>query len=204
MENKLYTLPNLPYAYNALEPYISEEIMTLHHTKHHAAYVNNLNTALKKYDDLIGKSIEELIAGLNKIPEEIRTTVRNNGGGHLNHSMFWQIMTSNGGGEPSGKIAEEIKKYFVSFSEFQEKFNDAGLKRFGSGWVWLVRDKDGKLDIISTPNQDNPIIDGYLPIMGNDVWEHAYYLQYKNVRADYLKAWWNVVNWKEVENRFNG
>ena len=209
-----HELPKLPYAYNALEPYISEEIMMLHHDKHHAAYVNNLNTALatavggvpsegeKKYPDLAVKSAEELIMNLNQIPEEIRTAVRNNAGGHVNHSMFWQIMAPNAGGEPSGALAEEINKYFGSFEEFKTKFNDAGTKRFGSGWVWLVRTKEGKLDVLSTANQDNPMSDGHMPIMGNDVWEHAYYLQYKNVRPDYLKAWWSVVNWQEINKRF--
>lgn len=203
MEKKLYTLPPLPYDYNALEPYIDAETMQIHHDKHHAAYVNNLNAALEKYDHLFEKSAEQLITNLNEVPEEVRTAVRNNAGGHVNHSMFWQIMGPKGGGEPSDKLAEEIKKYFSSFGEFQNKFNDAGLKRFGSGWVWLVCKKDGTLDIISTPNQDNPMMDGHKPIMGNDVWEHAYYLKYKNMRADYLKMWWNVVNWQEVESRFS-
>ena len=202
MEKKLYTLPNLPYAYDALEPYIDAETMKIHHDKHHGTYVNNLNASLEKYDNLLEKSAEDLIKNLSDVPEEIRTAVRNNAGGHVNHLMFWQIMIPNGSGEPSGKLAEEIKKYFGSFKEFQNKFNDIGLKRFGSGWVWLVKNKDGKLDIASTPNQDNPMSDGHLPIMGNDVWEHAYYLKYKNMRADYLKNWWNVVNWEEVEKRF--
>ncbi|OGZ64166.1 MAG: superoxide dismutase [Candidatus Staskawiczbacteria bacterium RIFCSPLOWO2_01_FULL_40_39] len=196
-----YTLPPLPYGYDALEPYISKEIMMLHHDKHHAGYVSNLNAAIEKHPDLFSKSAEDLLINLNDVPEDIRVAVRNNAGGHVNHSMFWQIMAPNGGGEPSGKLAEEINKHFGSFSEFQEKFNDAGAKRFGSGWVWLVKTKEGKLDIISTANQDNPMTDGHFPIMGNDVWEHAYYLQYKNVRADYLKAWWNVVNWEEVSKR---
>ncbi len=186
--DKKYELPNLPYGYKDLEPYISEEIMKLHHDKHHAGYVNNLNTAIEKYPTLFEKSAEGLLKKLNEIPEEIRTAVRNNAGGHVNHSMFWQIMAPNAGGEPVGDIAEEIKKSFGSFAQFQQKFNDEGLKRFGSGWVWLVKNKEGLLQIMSTPNQDNPISDGHFPIMGNDVWEHAYYLQYKNVRADYLKA----------------
>ena len=198
-----YTLPDLPYAYDALQPYISEEIMKLHHDKHHAAYVANLNAAVEKHPELFEKTAQELLINLNDIPEDIRMVVRNNGGGHVNHSMFWQIIAPNAGGEPSGELAEEIKKTFGSFAEFQEKFNDAGLKRFGSGWVWLVRTKDGTLEITSTANQDNPISDGNTPILANDVWEHAYYLQYKNVRADYLKAWWNLVNWPEVEKRFN-
>ncbi|OGZ71504.1 MAG: superoxide dismutase [Candidatus Staskawiczbacteria bacterium RIFCSPLOWO2_01_FULL_33_9] len=203
MEKK-YELPNLPYGYKDLEPYISEEIMMLHHDKHHAGYVNNLNIAIEKYPTLFEKSAEDLLKNLNDIPEEIRTAVKNNAGGHVNHSMFWQIMSPNGGGQPLGKLAEEIEKQFNSFSEFQQKFNDEGAKRFGSGWVWLVKNKNGMLEVMSTANQDSPISDGYFPILGNDVWEHAYYLQYKNVRADYLKAWWNVVNWQEVEKRFNG
>ena len=206
-----HVLPDLPYAYDALEPYISKEIMMLHHDKHHAAYVTNLNAALEKYPELFSKSAEELLSDLESVPEEIRTAVRNNAGGHVNHSMFWEIMAPNAGGQPSGKLAKEITKYFGSFEEFQAKFNDAGTKRFGSGWVWLVKNtrsagsgqEDGALEIISTANQDNPMSDGLTPIMGNDVWEHAYYLQYKNVRPDYLKAWWNVVNWQEVEKRFN-
>jgi Fe-Mn family superoxide dismutase len=201
MNNK-HELPPLPYDYNALEPYIDAETMNLHYNKHHAAYVNNLNAALEKYPELFKKSAEELITNLSGMPEDIRIAIRNNGGGHVNHSMFWQIMKTNGGGEPTDKLAEEIKKYFGSFAEFQNKFNDAGLKRFGSGWVWLVKTKDGKLEIMSTPNQDNPIMEGHQPIMGNDVWEHAYYLKYKNMRVDYLKAWWNVVSWEEVNKRF--
>ncbi len=209
METKKYELPSLPYVYKDLEPYISEEIMVLHHQKHHAGYVNNLNIAIEKYPTLFEKSAEELIKNLNNIPEEIRTAVRNNAGGHVNHSMFWKIMSPTsqqggpkGGGKPSGELAEEIKKQFGSFAEFQQKFNDEGAKRFGSGWVWLVKNKNGILQVMSTANQDNPISDGHFAIMGNDVWEHAYYLQYKNVRTDYLKAWWNIVNWQEVEKRF--
>jgi Fe-Mn family superoxide dismutase len=198
-----HQLPSLPYAYNALEPYISEEIMKLHHDKHHAAYVDNLNKALADYPDLQEKTAKELIQDLNAVPEAIRMAVRNNGGGHVNHSMFWNIMKPNGGGQPSGALAEEIKKTFGSFEEFTARFNDAGTKRFGSGWVWLVKNKDGALEITSTANQDNPMSEGHKPIMGNDVWEHAYYLQYKNVRPDYLKAWWNVVNWEEIEKIFN-
>ena len=202
MDKKIHTLPDLPYAYDALEPYISKEIMELHHDKHHAGYVDNLNKALEKFPDLQNKTAEELLMDLNAVPEEIRMAVRNNAGGHVNHSMFWEIMKPNGGGEPSGALAEEIKKTFGSFADLQTKFNEAGAKRFGSGWVWLVKNKDGKLEIISTANQDNPMSEGHTPIMGNDVWEHAYYLQYKNVRPDYLKAWWNVVNWQEVEKKF--
>ncbi len=202
MNQKLHTLPDLPYEYDALELYIDSETMKLHHDKHHAAYVKNLNDALSKHEEIFDKSLEDLIKNINEVPEDIRTAVKNNGGGHLNHSMFWQIMKPNGGGKPSGELDEEIKKHFGSFEDFQNKFNDVGVKRFGSGWVWLVKDKDGKLDVISTANQDNPISEGLLPIMGNDVWEHAYYLKYKNARPDYLKAWWNIVNWEEVQNRF--
>jgi len=198
-----HTLPELPYSYDALEPYIDAETMKLHHDKHHAAYVKNLNDALDKFPELSSKTAEELILDLNSIPEEIRIAIRNNGGGHVNHSMFWQIMGPSKEREPSGQLLEEIKKYFGSLADFKNKFEETGLKRFGSGWVWLVKDKNGKLDIISTANQDNPISEGLSPIIGNDVWEHAYYLKYKNMRADYLKEWWNVVNWLEVENRFN-
>ncbi len=201
--NKKNELPALPYEYNALEPYISEEIMKLHHDKHHAAYVSKLNEAIEKHPELFEKTAEELLMDLQSVPEDIRTAVRNNAGGHVNHSMFWQIMAPNAGGEPSGALAEEIKKTFGSFADFCQKFNDEGTKRFGSGWVWLIKNKSGALEIISTANQDNPMSDGNYPIMGNDVWEHAYYLQYKNVRPDYLKAWWSVVNWKEIENRFS-
>jgi len=202
MTNKLYELPSLSYDYAALEPHISAEIMMLHHDKHHAAYVKNLNDALGKHPELFEKSPEELLKSLDEIPEDIRMAVRNNGGGHVNHSMFWEIMSPQGGGEPTGALADEITKYFGSFQEFKEKFNDVGTKRFGSGWVWLVKNKDGGLEVASTANQDSPLSDGLIPIMGNDVWEHAYYLQYKNVRADYLKAWWNVVNWDQVVKNF--
>jgi len=197
-----HQLPPLPYDFGALEPHIDAQTMQIHHDKHHGTYVTNLNAAVEKHAELGSKSAEDLIKNLNAVPEDVRTAVRNNGGGHVNHSMFWQIMAPKAGGEPSGKVGDAIKQSFGSFAEFQTKFNDAGTKRFGSGWVWLVRTKDGKLDIISTANQDNPMMEGHWPIMGNDVWEHAYYLKYKNVRADYLKAWWNVVNWKEVEKRF--
>jgi superoxide dismutase, Fe-Mn family len=198
---KAHELPPLPYAYEALEPYIDSETMHLHHDKHHATYVNTLNTNLEKHPDLFAKSAEDLLRNLNSVPEDIRTAVRNHGGGHVNHTMFWQIMGPKAGGEPTGALGDEIKKTFGSFDEFKTKFNDAGAKQFGSGWVWLVRGNDSKLQIISTPNQDSPLLQGLWPIMGNDVWEHAYYLKYKNVRADYLKAWWNVVNWKEIEKR---
>ena len=195
-----FEVPPLPYAYNALEPHIDEQTMHLHHDKHHQAYVDNLNNALKEHADWQNKSIDEILKNLNSVPEAVRTAVRNNGGGHYNHSMFWAIMKPHGGGEPKGKIADVIKE-LGGFAGFQEKFNDAGVKRFGSGWAWLVRTKAGKFEITSTANQDSPLSDGNYPIMGNDVWEHAYYLKYQNRRAEYLKAWWNVVNWDEVNKR---
>lgn len=194
-------LPPLPYDYTALEPYIDEQTMHLHHDKHHATYVNNLNAALEKHPDLAGKSAEDLIRDLNSIPEDIRTVVRNNGGGHVNHSMFWQIMGPNAGGEPTGAIADAIKDAFGSFEELKKQFNDAGAKRFGSGWAWLVRSSGGKLQVMSTANQDNPLMEGHYPVLGNDVWEHAYYLKYQNRRPEYLSAWWNVVNWDAVNKR---
>jgi superoxide dismutase, Fe-Mn family len=197
-----HELPPLPYDYAALEPHISADIMRLHHDKHHATYVTNLNKALESATELQNKSIEELIRDLNSVPESIRTAVRNNGGGHLNHSMFWQIMKPEGGGEPMGAVAQAIRETFGDFNSLKEKFNDAGVKQFGSGWAWLVRGGDGKLKITSTANQDNPITNGEYPILGNDVWEHAYYLQYQNRRPDYLAAWWNTVNWEEVNRRF--
>jgi superoxide dismutase, Fe-Mn family len=197
-----FELPPLPYDYNALEPHIDEQTMRLHHDKHHAAYVNNLNAALEKYPDLQNKSPEELIRDLNSVPEDIRTAVRNNGGGHVNHTMFWEIMGPNGGGEPTGPIAEAINEAFGSFDAFKQQFNDAGTKRFGSGWAWLVRTSGGQLQVTSTANQDNPMSEGNYPVLGNDVWEHAYYLKYQNRRPEYLAAWWNVVNWDEVNKRF--
>lgn len=198
----MFTLPPLPYDYNALEPHIDEETMRIHHDKHHATYVKNLNDALAGHDDFLNMDINELIKNLDKVPEEIRTKVRNNGGGHANHSLFWQVMGPKPGGGPSGNLADAIKKAFGNFSTFQEKFTNAGLGRFGSGWAWLVAE-GGKLKIEDSPNQDSPIMEGRVPILGLDVWEHAYYLKYKNMRADYIKAWWNVVNWKEVEKRFS-
>jgi superoxide dismutase, Fe-Mn family len=197
-----HELPPLPYAYDALEPHIDKETMTLHHDKHHQAYVTNLNNALKDQPDLADKSAEDLIRDLDSVPEGIRAAVRNNGGGHVNHTMFWQIMGPNGGGEPTGALADAINQTFGSFDAFKQQFNDAGTKRFGSGWVWLVRTSGGQLQIVSTANQDNPISEGHFPIMGNDVWEHAYYLKYQNRRPDYLNAWWNTVNWEEVNRRF--
>jgi Fe-Mn family superoxide dismutase len=197
-----HEVPPLPYAYNALEPYIDEQTMQLHHDKHHAAYVNNLNAALEGQAELAALPVDQLIRRLNEVPENIRMAVRNNGGGHLNHTMFWEIMKPGGGGSPSGAMASAIQQAFGSFDEFKAKFKDAGVKRFGSGWAWLVRDQSGALQVTSTPNQDSPLIDGLYPIMGNDVWEHAYYLKYQNRRPDYLDAWWNVVNWDEVAKRF--
>lgn len=195
------SLPPLPYDYKALEPHIDARTMQFHHDKHHATYVKNLNAALAKHLDLQSKSVEQLLREIQSVPEDIRTVVRNNGGGHVNHSMFWRIMKPKGGGEPTGAIASAIKADFGSFATFKQQFNEAGAKRFGSGWVWLIRDRAGKLQITSTPNQDSPLMDGNYPIMGNDVWEHAYYLKYQNRRADYLTAWWNVVNWDEINQR---
>jgi Fe-Mn family superoxide dismutase len=197
-----YEVPPLPYDYSALEPFIDTQTMHLHHDKHHQAYVTNLNAALEKAPELKNLTAEELIASLENVPEAIRTAVRNHGGGHVNHTMFWSIMAPNAGGEPSGAIAEAIGSSFGDFASFKEKFNDAGVKQFGSGWAWLVRDAGGKLSIMSTPNQDSPLSQGFYPVMGNDVWEHAYYLKYQNRRADYLKEWWNVVNWAEINQRF--
>ena len=205
------TLPPLPYAYNALEPHIDEETMRFHHDKHHAAYVRNLNAALDKHPNLKNKSVESLLRDLDSVPSDIRTTVRNNGGGHLNHSMFWEIMKPNGGDEPTGAIADAINDSFGSFEAFREEFNKAGGSLFGSGWVFLVLgggdddddDDDRKLKVITTPNQDSPLMKGQYPIMGNDVWEHAYYLKHRNRRADYLNVWWNVVNWDEINKRYS-
>ncbi len=197
-----FKLPDLPYDFSALEPHIDAKTMEIHHDKHHAAYVNNLNAALEKHADLQNKSLDELLRGINSVPEDIRTAVRNNAGGHSNHSMFWTLMSAKAGGPATGSVGDAIKDVFGGFDKFQEKFNDAGLKRFGSGWAWLVGNKSGKIEIISTANQDSPIMEGLFPIMGNDVWEHAYYLKYQNRRGDYLKAWWNVVNWEAVNKRF--
>jgi len=196
-----HSVPPLPYDYNALEPHIDEQTMRIHHDKHHAAYVNNLNAALEKHPELQNKSAEDLIKDINSIPEAIRGAVRNNGGGHVNHTMFWEIMGPGKGGEPTGKIGEAIKSTFGSFDTFKTQLNDAGVKRFGSGWAWLV-DAGGKLAIESTANQDNPMMEGKRAIFGVDVWEHAYYLKYQNRRPDYLAAWWNVINWDEINKRF--
>jgi superoxide dismutase, Fe-Mn family len=199
-----FTLPPLPYAFDALEPHIDAKTMEIHHDKHHGAYVTNLNKALESASNLQNKTVEELLAhNCAIVPENIRTAVRNNGGGHINHSMFWQIMKPGGGGAPKGNVAQAISAAFGGFDAFKEKFNAAGTTRFGSGWAWLVRDGAGKLDIYSTPNQDSPVMEGKYPVMGLDVWEHAYYLKYQNRRPEYIGAWWNVVNWDEIEKRFN-
>lgn len=197
----MFTLPDLPYAYDALEPYIDEATMRLHHDKHHATYVKNLNDALTGYDNLLSLSVEELIKDLTKVPEAVRTKVGNNGGGHANHTFFWQIMGPKKGGVPKSELANAIKENFGDTKTFQEKFTAAAMGRFGSGWVWLVSDA-GKLSIIDTPNQDTPLMEGKTPILGLDVWEHAYYLKYQNRRADYIAAWWNVVNWEVVDEHF--
>ncbi len=197
-----FTLPALPYAADALEPSIDKTTMEIHHDKHHGAYVSNLNKAVDSAPDLANKSVEELLANLSAVPESIRTAVRNNGGGHMNHTMFWEIMGPNAGGAPGGHLGEAINSTFNSLDNFKEKFNAAGMGRFGSGWAWLVK-KGGALEIVSTANQDNPVMEGHTPIMGVDVWEHAYYLKYQNRRAEYLNAWWNIVNWKAIEERFN-
>jgi len=196
-----FELPPLPYDYAALEPTIDEATMKLHHDKHHQAYVTNLNGAVEKHAELGKKTPEELIKNLDSVPEDVRTVVRNNGGGHVNHTMFWQIMTPQGGGNPTGNIGGQIQSDFGGFEDFKKAFNDAAAKQFGSGWGWLVW-KGGKLAITTTPNQDNPMMQGLYPILGNDVWEHAYYLKYNNRRPEYLAAWWNVVNWAEVNKRF--
>lgn len=175
--------------------------MKLHHDRHHATYVENLNEALQKHSELKNRSVEAMLRDLNSIPEDIRETVRNNGGGHLNHTIFWQLMSPNGGGQPTGEIAQQINQTFGSFDAFRKQFNEAGEGRFGSGWVWLVRNAQNQLQIVTTPNQDNPITEGLYPIMGNDIWEHAYYLRYQNRRAEYLNNWWNVVNWSEINTR---
>ena len=199
-----HSLPQLPYGFDALEPSIDAQTMQIHHGKHHQAYVNNLNAALEKAPEVQDKPLEELLANLNTVPEAVRGVVRNNGGGHWNHSFFWQIMAPNAGGEPSGALAAAIDRVFGGFAKLKEQFNAAGVGRFGSGWAWLLRDGNG-LAITSSPNQDNPLMDGKKAgdvLLGVDVWEHAYYLKYQNRRPDYLNAWWNVVNWREVEKRF--
>lgn len=196
-----YELPPLPYDYSALEPHIDEQTMRIHHDKHHAAYINNVNTALEKYPELQGKSVEELIGNLDSVPEDIRTAVRNNGGGHANHTLFWEIMGPNASGEPQGALAQAINDSFGGLAQFKEQFAKAATTRFGSGWAWLVMD-GGQLSITSTQNQDSPLMEGKTPLLGLDVWEHAYYLKYQNRRPDYISAWWNVVNWNKVSELY--
>ena len=197
----MHELPKLPYAYDALEPHIDARTMEIHHTKHHAAYVTNLNGALDKHPELHERSIEELLGALDRVPEDIRTVVRNHGGGHANHSLFWQIMGPGGGGVPTGALGDALMATFGSFESFKEKLADAAAKRFGSGWAWLNM-QDGKLEVSSTANQDSPLMEGKTPLLGVDVWEHAYYLKYQNRRPDYVQAWWHTVNWAEVARRF--
>jgi Fe-Mn family superoxide dismutase len=198
-----FELPALPYEYDALEPYIDKETMNIHHTKHHNTYVTNLNNALEGNTDLLSKTVEEVIANLNDVPEAVRTAVRNNGGGHANHSLFWQILAPNAGGEPSGSLADAIKGKFGSYEGFKEEFTKAATGRFGSGWAWLSVN-NGQLEVSSTPNQDSPIMEGKTPILGLDVWEHAYYLKYQNRRPEYITNFFNVINWAEVTKRFEG
>ncbi|MFH1811362.1 MAG: superoxide dismutase [Pseudomonadota bacterium] len=199
----MHELPKLPYAYDALDPHIDARTMEIHHSKHHQAYVNNLNAALEKEPALFDVKLLDLITNLASVPESIRTAIRNNGGGHLNHSLFWEVMDPNGGGEPKGDLKKVIDKNFGSFAEFQKQFEVAATTRFGSGWAWLSRDHFGRLTVSSTANQDSPLMDGLTPVLGLDVWEHAYYLNYQNRRPDYLKAWWSVVNWDKVAENFN-
>ena len=198
-----FTLPALPYDFGALEPHIDAKTMEIHHGKHHQTYVNNLNAAIEKAPELASRSLDDLMRNVNTLPEAVRTPIRNNGGGHWNHSMFWQIMAPKAGGEPGGNLGAAIKGAFGDFAKFREQFSAAGVGRFGSGWAWQIN-TGGKLSITSTPNQDNPLMEGQKAVMGLDVWEHAYYLKYQNRRPDYIQAWWNVVNWKEVEKRYQG
>jgi len=197
-----HELPALPYPVDALEPHIDAKTMEIHHDKHHGAYVTKLNAALEKHPNLQSKSIEDLLRGIADVPDDIRGAVRNNGGGHFNHSIFWNNMSPKGGGQPSGPLGDAIKSAFGTFDDFKKKFSDAGLNRFGSGWAWLCVDRSGKLLIKDFPNQDNPVMEGLKPVLGLDVWEHAYYLKYQNRRPDYITAWWNVVNWPDVADRF--
>ncbi len=197
-----YELPPLPYPTNALEPHIDARTMEIHHGKHHQAYITNANNALKDYPDLAAKSVEELLRDINSVPEAVRQVLKNNAGGHANHSLFWQIMGPNAGGAPGGALGDAINAKWGSFDAFKAAFKDAAVKRFGSGWAWLVKNSDGSIDIISTANQDSPLMDGKTPLLGLDVWEHAYYLNYQNRRPDYADAWWNVVNWDEVARRY--
>ncbi|MCH5473682.1 superoxide dismutase [Mn] [Bacillus cereus group sp. Bc191] len=196
-----HELPNLPYAYDALEPHFDKETMNIHHTKHHNTYITNLNAALEGHAELADKSVEELVANLNEVPEAIRTAVRNNGGGHANHTFFWTILSPNGGGQPVGELATAIEAKFGSFDAFKEEFAKAGATRFGSGWAWLVVN-NGELEVTSTPNQDSPLTEGKTPVIGLDVWEHAYYLNYQNRRPDYIGAFWNIVDWNAAEKRY--
>lgn len=196
-----YTLPDLPYDYSALEPHIDARTMEIHHTKHHQTYIDKLNAALEGHDDLSNQSVDDLLRNFNQVPDDIKGPVRNHGGGHSNHSLFWTIMGPDGGGEPSGAVASAIDEAFGSLKDFQEKFNAAATNQFGSGWAWLVV-SDGGLDVTNLPNQDSPLIEGRTPILGLDVWEHAYYLNYQNKRPDYIAAWWNTVNWDEVNRRY--
>lgn len=198
-----FSLPQLPYEYDALEPHIDKETMNIHHTKHHNTYVTNLNAALEGQSALASKSLEALLADIESVPENIRTAVRNNGGGHANHSLFWEILSPNGGGNPEGELAEAIDAKFGSFESFKEEFAKAATTRFGSGWAWLAVNKNGELELFSTANQDSPLMDGKTPILGLDVWEHAYYLNYQNRRPEYINAFWNVVNWDEVAKRYS-
>ena len=194
-----HTLPDLPYGFDALEPHIDARTMEIHHDKHHGGYVSKLNAALESHADLQGKSIDQLLRDITAVPEDIRTAVRNNGGGHANHTLFWQIMSPDGGGEPGGAIGDQISKTFGSFGDFKDKFAEVAKGRFGSGWAWLVIDGGGDLHVYSTANQDSPYVEGHTPVLGLDVWEHAYYLKYQNKRPDYIDAWWNTVNWSRVD-----
>ncbi len=198
----MYTLPELPYAYKALEPHIDEQTMTIHHSKHHAGYVSKLNTALEGREDLANQDINTILSNLSQLPEEIRTAVQNNGGGHANHSLFWLSLSAKAGGKPEGSLSDEIIASFGSFENFKKEFTNSALTRFGSGWAWLTLEQ-GELHVCSTPNQDTPIMKGNTPLLGIDVWEHAYYLKYQNRRAEYIEAWWNVVNWNEVQKRLD-
>ncbi|NUQ00324.1 MAG: superoxide dismutase [Armatimonadetes bacterium] len=193
-----HKLPDLPYAYNALEPHIDAQTMEIHHSKHHNAYVTNLNKALEGHDDLASKPIDELLRDLEQVPEDIRTAVRNNGGGHANHSLFWQMMKAGGGGQPGGALGQAINQKWGSFDDFKKAFGQAATTRFGSGWAWLVVNGQGQLELYSAANQDSPYMQGHKPILGLDVWEHAYYLKYQNRRPDYIEAWWNTVDWEQV------
>ena len=199
-----FELPPLPYPPDALEPHIDAQTMQIHHGRHHQTYVNNLNGAIEKHPELGDKSIEELLGDLSSVPEDIRTVVRNSGGGHANHALFWQVMGPNGGGEPSGRLADAIKSAFGDFASFKDALSKAAIGQFGSGWGWLVKDSGGKLSVVARPNQDSPLMEGHTPILGVDVWEHAYYLKYQNKRPDYVAAWWNTVNWEAVADRLGG